>query len=418
MTRLGMTRLGMTGLGRRTVLSGAATLLAAPAIGAGKYSLGASDTEIKIGQTMPYSGNASAYGVNGRAHAAYFRMINEQGGINGRKINLISLDDGYSPPKTVELARQLVEREQVLFLFAPLGTQCNTAIQKYMNQKKVPQLFVATGASKWGDPQHFPWTMGWQPDYRTEGVIYAKHIRQTIKSPKIAILRQNDDMGNDYVGGFREQIAAFKDAIGPDAIVADATYEVTDPTVDSQILQLKNSGANVFYSVTTPKFAAQAIKKSAEIGWKPTQYLVNVAASIGAVIKPAGFENAQGIITAQYQKDITDPHWADSPDFIEWKAWMEKYNSAANPMESANATGYASAFTVTQVLKQCGDDLTRENVMRQAANLHNLEVPMLLPGIKLNTSPTDFYPIESVHLAHIEGEHWTLFGDLLSRDEA
>ena len=406
----------MKKLTRRTVLSGAATVLAAPAIAAGKYGPGASDTEIKIGQTMPYSGNASAYGQNGRAHAAYFRMINEQGGINGRKINLISLDDGYSPPKTVELARQLVERDQVLFLYATLGTQCNTAIHKYMNQKKVPQIFVSTGASKWGDPAHFPWTMGWQPDYRTEGVIYAKHIKQTIKDPKIAILRQNDDMGLDYTDGFKEQIGSFKDTLGPNAIVAEATYEVTDPTVDSQILQLKNSGANVFYNVTTPKFAAQAIKKSAEIGWKPTQYIVNVSASIGAAIKPGGFENAQGIITAQYVKDITDPAWADYPDFKAWKAWMEKYNSTANPIESANATGYASAFTVTQVLRQCGDELTRENVMRQAANLHDLEVPMLLPGIKLNTTPTDFYPIKSVRLSRIQGEHWTLFGDLISRD--
>ncbi len=408
----------MKELTRRTVLAGTAGLLAAPAIGAGKYSPGASDTEIRIGQTMPYSGNASAYGVNGRAHAAYFRMVNEQGGINGRKITLVSLDDAYSPPKTVELARQLVERDQVLFLFAPLGTQCNTAIHKYMNQKKVPQLFVATGASKWGDPEHFPWTMGWQPDYRTEGVIYAKHIKQTVKNPKIAILRQNDDMGNDYVGGFKEQIAAFKGALPEASIVADATYEGTDPTVDSQILQLKNSGANVFFNVTTPKFAAQAIKKAAEIGWRPVHYLVNVAASVGAVIRPAGFENAQGIITAQYIKDITDPAWEGYPDFQAWKAWMDKYNSAASPMESATATGYAAAFTVVQVLKQCGDDLTRENVMRQAANLRNLEVPMLLPGIRINTSPTDFYPIKSVRLAHIEGEHWTIFGDMISRDDA
>jgi branched-chain amino acid transport system substrate-binding protein len=407
-------------IGRRQAMAaGAATLLARPAIAQKKYPPGVTDTEIKIGQTMPYSGNASAYGVNGRAHAAYFRMINEQGGINGRKINFISLDDGYSPPKTVELARQLVERDQVLFLFAPLGTQCNTAIEKYMNQKKVPQLFVATGASKWGDPQHFPWTMGWQPDYHTEGSIYAKHILETVKDPKIAILRQNDDMGNDYVGGFREQVAGFKGALGQGGeklIVADATYEVTDPTVDSQILQLKNSGANVFYNVTTPKFAAQAIKKAAEIGWKPAHYLVNVSASIGAVIKPSGLENAQGIITAQYMKDITDPRWSDAPDFKEWKAWMEKYNAAANIVESANATGYAAVFTVVHVLKQCGDDLSRENIMRQAASMKDLEVPMLLPGIKLNTSATDFYPIQSVQLARIEGDHWTLFGDLISAD--
>lgn len=408
----------MNGLTRRGVLAAGAGLLAAPAIAKGKYSPGASDTEIKIGQTMPYSGNASAYGVNGRAHAAYFRMLNDQGGINGRKINFISLDDGYSPPKTVELARQLVERDQVLFLFAPLGTQCNTAIHKYMNQKKVPQLFVATGASKWGDPKHFPWTMGWQPDYRTEGVIYAKHIKQTVKNPKIAILRQNDDMGIDYVSGFKEQVEAFKSSVPGTDIVADATYEVTDPTVDSQILQLKNSGANVFYNVTTPKFAAQAIKKAAEIGWKPAHYLVNVAASIGAVIRPAGFDNAQGIITAAYMKDVTDPHWESAPDFQAWKKWMETYNTGSNPVEGANATGYASAFTVAHVLRQCGDELTRENIMRQAASLHDLEVPMLLPGIKLNTSPTDFYPIKSVRLAHVEGEHWTLFGDLVSRDEA
>jgi branched-chain amino acid transport system substrate-binding protein len=400
-------------LRRRTALLGAAAL---PAVlirtgrAAGKYGPGASDAEIKIGQTMPYSGNASAYGVVGRAQAAYFRMINEQGGINGRKVSLISLDDGYSPPKTVELARQLVERDQVLFLFAPLGTQTNTAIHKYMNQKKVPQLFVATGASKWGDPKHFPWTMGWQPDYHTEGEIYAKHILQNVKEPRIAVLRQNDDFGLDYFEGMR-------DGLGKDAdklIALHATYEVTDPTVDSQILQLKNSGANVFYNITTPKFAAQAIRKAAEIGWKPAQYLVNVAASIGAVIRPAGMDNAQGIVTAQYLKDITDPRWFDSPDYKEWKAWMAKYNGAANPLESANATGYASAFTVTQVLRQCGDELTRENVMRQAANLHDLEVPMLLPGIKLNTSPSNFFPIRSVRMARFEGEHWNLFGELIS----
>jgi branched-chain amino acid transport system substrate-binding protein len=401
---------------RETILLASGALLAGrQARAEGKYSPGASDTEIKIGQTMPYSGNASAYGVNGRAHAAYFRMINEQGGIHGRKINLISLDDGYSPPKTVELTRQLVERDQVLLLFAPLGTACNTAIQKYMNQKKVPQLFVATGASKWGNPKQFPWTMGWQPDYHTEGVIYAKHALQTVKNPTFAILRQNDDMGVDYLDGFLEGL---KEGLGDayeKSVLATATYEVTDATVDSQILQLKNSGANVFYNITTPKFAAQAIKKSAEIGWKPTQYLVNVAASIGAVIRPAGFENAQGIITAQYIKDVTDPNWATSPDFVAWKAWMEKFNPTANPIESANATGYAAAFTMAQVLRQCGDDLTRENIMRQAASLHDLEVPMLLPGIRLNTSPTDFYPLKSVHLSHIDGEHWKLFGDLMTR---
>jgi branched-chain amino acid transport system substrate-binding protein len=397
------------------LMAAGSTLIGRGARAEGKYSPGATDTEIKMGQTMPYSGNASAYGVNGRAHVAFFRMINEQGGINGRKVNLISLDDGYSPPKTVELTRQLIERDQVLLLFAPLGTACNTAIQKYMNQKKVPQLFVASGASKWGNPKQFPWTMGWQPDYHTEGAIYAKHALQTVKDPKFAILRQNDDMGVDYFDGFMEGL---KEGLGKDyekSVAMTATYEVTDATVDSQVLQLKNSGANVFYNVTTPKFAAQAIKKAAEIGWKPTQYLVNVSASIGAAIRPAGFENCQGIITAQYIKDITDPSWATSPDFIAWRAWMDKFNPNANPMESANATGYAAAFTMAQVLRQCGDDLTRENVMRQAANLHDLEIPMLLPGIRANTSPTDFYPLKSVRLSHIEGEHWKLFGDLMTR---
>jgi branched-chain amino acid transport system substrate-binding protein len=395
-------------------VAGAAAALSRPALAEKKYGPGVTDTEIKIGQTMPYSGNASAYGVAGRAQAAFFRMINEQGGINGRKINLISLDDGYSPPKTVELARQLVERDQVLFLFYPLGTQTNTAIHKYMNQKKVPQLFVATGASKWGDPKHFPWTMGWQPDYHTEGAIYAKHIRETIKDARIAILRQNDDMGNDYLDGFKEGLGEG----GQKMIVADATYEVTDPTVDSQILQLRNSNANVFLEITTPKFAAQAIKKVSEVGWKPTHYLVSVAASLGAVIRPAGFQNAQGIITAQYVKDVTDPRWADSPDYIAWKAFMDKWNPTANPLEGSNVTGYASAVTLVQVLKQCGDELTRENVMRQAANLKDLEIPLLLPGIKLNTSPTNFRPIRSVRLAKMVDEHWVVFGDLLTREDA
>ncbi len=402
------------GLSRRTLLAAPLALAAMPAraIAEKKYSPGATDTEIKIGNTVPYSGNASAYGQNGRAAAAFFRMVNDQGGVNGRKINDISLDDGYSPPKTVELVRQLVERDQVLLMYAPLGTAPNIAIHKYLNQKKVPQLFVATGASRWGDPQHFPWTMGWQPDYHTEGMIYARHILKTVKEPKIAILRQNDDFGMDYLSGFKEGLGKDADRL----ILQVATYEATDPTVDSQMLQLANSGANVFFNITIPKYAAQSIKKAGEIGWKPTHYLVNVAQSLGAAIKPAGFQNAQGIITAQYLKDVTDPRWESSPDVVAWRDWMAKYNSTANPAESANVSGYASAYTLLQVLKQCGDELTRENVMRQAASLHNLEVPMLLPGIRINTSPTDFYPIKAAHLARIEGEHWVLFGDLLSRD--
>jgi branched-chain amino acid transport system substrate-binding protein len=373
------------------------------------------DTEIKIGQTMPYSGDASAYGVAGRNQAAFFRMINEeQGGINGRKINLISLDDGYSPPKTVELARQLVERDQVLLLFYPLGTQTNTAIQKYMNQRKVPQLFVATGASKWGNPTQFPWTMGWQPDYHTEGVIYAKHLLATQTDPKIGILRQNDDMGSDYLEGFHEGLTEKLKKY----IVADVTYEVTDPTVDSQILQLRNSGANIFFNVTTPKFAAQAIKKVAEIGWKPVHYLVAVAASVGAVMRPAGIENGQGIITSQFLKDVTDPKWDNDDDVKQWRAFMAKWNPTANVLEGSNASSYAAVHGLTQVLRQCGDELTRENVMRQAANIKDLEVPLLLPGVKVNTSPTNFYPLRSLRMAKFEGDHWVLFGDLMTRGDA
>jgi branched-chain amino acid transport system substrate-binding protein len=402
---------------RRGVLLGiAGAALAAPHVARAqnKYGPGVTDTEIKIGNTNPYSGNASAYGANGRAAAAYFRMINDHGGINGRKINYITLDDGYSPPKTVELVRQLVERDQVLLLHAPLGTACNTAIQKYMNQKKVPQLFVATGASKWGDPKNFPWTMGWQPDYHTEGVIYAKHALANVQNPKIAILRQNDDMGVDYLGGFREGLGS----VAEKYIVETATYEVTDPTVDSQMLQLKNTGANVFFNITTPKFAAQAIKKAAEIGWKPAHYLVNVAASLGATLRPAGMENCQGIITAFYTKDPVDPRWAETPDFVAWKAWMEKYNAAANLADGSNVTGYANAFSLAHVLRACGADLTRENVMHQAASLKDVEVPMLLPGIKLNTSATDFYPIQSVNMARIAGDHWEQFGSLISADQS
>ena len=397
-------------LSRRHAVIGAATgLLARPALAQKKYGPGVTDTEIKIGQTMPYSGNASAYGVAGRAQSAYFRMINDQGGINGRKINFISLDDGYSPPKTVELTRQLVERDQVLLLFYSLGTQTNTAIHKYMNQKKVPQLFVATGASKWSNPKQFPWTMGWSPNYHTEGAIFAKRILATDPTAKIAILRQNDDMGGDYFDGIKEGLAPIWKNV-----VADVTYEVTDPTVDSQILQIRNSGASVFINVSTPKFAAQAIKKIAEIGWKPTHYLVSVAASVGAVMRPAGIENAQGIMTAQYAKDVTDPGWSKSPDYIAWKAFMDKWNPTANQLEGSNVTGYASAVNLVKLLQQCGDDLTRENVMRQAANMVNMDIPLLLPGIKINTSATNFSPIRSVQMARFDGDHWTLFGDLLT----
>ncbi len=391
----------------------AALLAGTPALAQKKYSPGATDTEIKIGNTMPYSGNASAYGANGRAEAAFFRMINDQGGINGRMINFISLDDGYSPPKTMELTRQMVERDQVLLVFAALGTAPNTAVQKYLNQKKVPQLFVGTGASKWGDPVHYPWTMGLIPDYHGEGYVYAKHILKTVKDPKIAVLRQNDDVGVDYLTGFREGLGDQADKL----IVTVATYEVTDPTVDSQMLQLKNSGANVFFDITTPKFAAQAIKKAAEINWKPAHYLVNVSASIGAVIRPAGLEASEGIVTALYLKDVTDPRWDSSPDMQAWRAFMAKYLPNANPTESGYAVGYAFAYAMAEVLKRCGDDLTRENVMRQAANLKDLEVPLLVPGSKVNTSPTDFYPVKALQMSRMEGGHWIAFGELMSRND-
>ena len=373
-----------------------------------KYDPGASDTEIKIGNTMPYSGPASAYGTIGKAEAAYFKKINDEGGINGRKINFITLDDGYSPPKTVEMARRLVEQDEVLFLFGTLGTPSNTAIHKYMNAKKVPQLFVATGASKWNDPKNFPWTMGWQPNYHTEAMIYAKHILHTKPNAKIAVLYQNDDFGKDYLTGLKE-------GLGDKAkmIVAEATYEVTDPTVDSQIVQLQASGADVFVNIATPKFAAQAIRKAYDTGWKPTQYLTNVSLSVGAVLTPAGLDKSVGIITSNYGKDATDPQWDNDAGMKEWRAFMAKYYPDGNLKDNSNIYGYGVARTLVQVLKQCGDNLTRENVMKQAANLQKLDVGTLLPGITINTSPTDFAPIQAVQLAKFDGKTWVLFGDVI-----
>ena len=403
---------------RRLLLTGASALGLAlavtPALAQkGKYDAGASDTEIKIGNTNPYSGPASAYGVIGKTIEAYFNKINEAGGINGRKINFITYDDGYSPPKTVEMVRKLVEQDKVLLLFQTLGTPSNTAIWQYMNDAKVPQLFVATGASKWGDPKGHPWTMGFQPDYRTEAAIYAKHILATVKDAKIAVLYQNDDYGKDYLGGFKEGLG--KDV---NKIVKEEPYNVTDPTVDNQIIQLKNSGANVFFNIATPKFAAQAIKKVGELGWKPAQYVNNVSASVGSVMKPAGFDNAQGVITAAYLKDPTDPQWAKDKDFLGWKEFMTKYNPKANLSDASTVYGYAVAHLMEVVLKQCGNELTHANVMKQAANLKNVELPMLLPGIKVNTSPTDFYPLQSVQLSRFKGTTYELFGKVLSNEAA
>jgi len=369
---------------------------------------GVTATEIKIGNTNPYSGPASAYGTIGKVIAAYFKKVNDEGGINGRKINFITYDDSYSPPKAVEMVRKLVEQDQVALLFQTLGTPTNSAIHKYMNQQKVPHLFVATGATKWNDPQHFPWTMGFQPNYQTEGRIYAQYILKNLPDAKIGILYQNDDYGKDYRKGLH-------DGLGDTAkklIVMEQTYEVTDPTIDSQIVNLKNSGANVFFNVTIPKFAVQAIKKAHDIGWKPTHFLNNVSSSLGTVLKPAGLDASKGLITALYQKEITDPQWKNDKGFQDWVAFMKKYYSDGALDDQSNAYGYLAAQTMVQVLKQCGNDLSRENIMKQAANLKNLELALLLPGIKINTSPTDHAPIEQEQLAKFDGERWVLFGEL------
>ena len=404
----------MTRITRRALVGSGVALALMPSVGRAqkKYDPGASDTEIKLGHTNPYSGPLSAYGAIGIAIKAYWSKVNAEGGINGRKVNFITYDDGYSTPKTVELVRKLVEEDQVLATFQLLGTPTNTAIHKYMNARKVPHLFVATGASKWGDPKNFPWTMGWQPDYATEAGIYAKHILAEVKDPKIAILWQNDDAGKDYVGGFMKGLGKANEKL----VVASVSYEPTDPTVDSQIIQLKNSGANVFFDMAAPKQAAQAIRKIAELGWKPVIYLANVSASVASVLKPAGFENSQGIITAAYLKDPTDKQWEGSKDFEEWKAWMTKYNPGASLADFFNAYAYSVSFTMHEVLKRCGDELTRANIMKQAASLKDLEVPLLLPGIKINTSPTDFYPIQAVRLQRFKGETWELFGAVLHNE--
>jgi branched-chain amino acid transport system substrate-binding protein len=384
--------------------------LASPAMAQKKYDPGANDKEIKIGNTNPYSGPASAYGQIGKAIAAYFKMVNDRGGINGRKINFVSYDDGYSPPKTVEMARKLVEQDQVLFIFQSLGTPSNTAIHKYMNGKKVPQLFVATGASKWNDPKNFPWTMGWQPNYHTEGLLYAKHILQTKPDAKIGILYQNDDYGKDYLKGMEDGLGAKAKSM----IVAKVSYEVTDPTVDSQIVQLQASGANVFFQATTPKFAAQAIRKAYDIGWKPVQYLNNVSISIGSVLTPAGLEKSVGIITAGYQKEHADPRFANDPGLNKWREFMKKYMPEGNLDDNFNTYGYGVAQTLEQVLKQCGDNLTRANVMKQAASLKNVQIDTLLPGITISTGPNDFAPIDAVQLQKFDGKRWELFGDVMA----
>ena len=385
--------------------------LASPlALAQKKYDPGATDKEIKIGNINPYSGPASAYGTIGKTISAYFKQINDEGGVNGRKINFISVDDGYSPPKTVEMARKLVEQDEVLLLFQPLGTPPNSAIHKYMNAKKVPQLFVATGATKWNDPKNFPWTMGWQPNYQTEGTIYAQHILKTKPNAKIAVLYQNDDYGKDYLKGF-------KDGLGAKAnmIVKEVSYEVADPTVDSQMVQLQASGADVFFNITTPKFAAQAIRKAFDSGWKPAHYLNNVSASVGSVLTPAGLDKSADLISTQYLIDPTDKAFAADPSVIAWTAFMKKYYPDGSLIDASNFYGWVVSQTLVQVLKQAGDNLTRENVMKQAASLKDFSPPGMLPGIKMNTNSGDFAPIQSVRLIKFDGKQWNGFGEVMGK---
>src|SRR6195256_6585028 len=400
---------------RLGAFSAALAVLAATSSGAlaqKKYDIGATDTEIKIGNIMPYSGAASAYGVIGKTEQAYFNKINAEGGINGRKINFISYDDGYSPPKTVEQARKLVERDEVLFIFNSLGTPPNSAIHKYMNSKKVPQLFVAPGNTKWNDPKDFPWTMGWQPNYQSEPQIYAKYILKNSPDAKIAVLYQNDDYGKDYLKGLKDGLGAKAASM----IVIEESFETAEPSVDNHIVKLKSTGADIFINISTPKFAAQAIKKMSEIGWKPQHFLNNVSASVGSVIKPAGYEKSQDIISAAYLKDASDKQWDNDPGMKEFYAFMAKDFPEGDKLDGGTVVGYGVAQTLVQVLKQCGDNLTRENVMKQAASLKDFRTEVLLPGIKINTSPTDFAPLSQLQLMKFKGEKWDLFGDIISAD--
>ena len=396
---------------RRAVVAGlAASLVALPALAQKKYDSGASDTEIKIGGISPYSGPASAYGAIGKAIGAYFDKVNAEGGVNGRKIKWISYDDGYNPAKTVEMARKLVEQDEVLLVFNTLGTPPNSAIHKYMNQKKVPQLFVATGATKWGDPKNYPWTMGWQPNYQSESKIFAQHILETKPNAKIALIYQNDDYGKDYLKGFEDGLGEK----GKTMIVKKLTYEVTDPTIDSQLVELKSTGADVFFNITTPKFAAQAIKKMVDIGWKPLHLLNGVSSSVGSVIMPAGPDNAKDVITAYYLKDPTDAQWQSTQAYKDWLAWMQKYYPSGDLKDANNVYGYTVSQGLVEVLKRSGDNLTRENIMKQAANLE-FTLPMLLDGVNVKTTPDDFFPIERQQLQRWDGKQWVRFGKVYGR---
>jgi branched-chain amino acid transport system substrate-binding protein len=405
----------MNRIRRRTMVAGSVALsIAAPAIvrAERKYDPGATDQEIRIGHTNPYSGPASSFGIIGKGHAAYWNWVNDTGGINGRKVKFISYDDGMTPPKAVEMVRKLVEEDQVLAIFQLLGTASNAVVRKYLNQKKVPQLFTGSGSSQFGDPEHFPWTMGWQPTYADEAEIYAKHILANYKGAKIGVFFQNDDAGRDYLMGFRK-------GLGPEGeklLVATAGYEIMDPTVDSQVAQLKASGATVFFIQGIDKQCAQAIRKAADLGWTPVRYLSNPSASIASTLKPAGLDISKGVITSLYIKDPTDGQWASLPDFVAWEAWMAKYLPQASKSDYLYAYSYAVSATLRHCLTLCGDTLTRENLMNQATSMKNVEIPLLLPGIKLNTSAKDYFPIQSLRLAQFDGESWRLFGDILSSD--
>jgi len=398
----------------RTALLAASVLALAAGAAAAADMPGVSDTEIKIGNTMPYSGPASAYGVIGKAESAFFDMVNAQGGVAGHKITFISLDDGYNPAKTVEQVRKLVEQDGVAFTFNTLGTPPNSAIQKYLNSKGVPMLFVATGADKWGNYKDFPWTIGFQPSYRTEAQIYAKYILKEKPNAKIAVLYQNDDFGKDYLIGLKEGLGDKYATM----VVKEVSYEVTDPTVDTQVLTLQGSGADTLVSAPTPKFAAQEIRKIYDIGWKPLHFLSNVAISVGSVMNPAGPEKGIGIISATYGKDPTDPTWKDDPGMNQWRDFMKKNLPNGDMTDASYTYGYGVSLTMLQVLKQCNGDFSRENIMKQAANLKDFGLPTLLPGIKINTSPTNFHPIRQMQLEKWNGKTWELFGDVISGNES
>jgi ABC-type branched-subunit amino acid transport system substrate-binding protein len=390
-----------------------ATTVAGAAIAQKKYDPGATDTDIKIGNIMPYSGPASAYATIGKTEAAYFNKLNSEGGINGRKINFISYDDGYSPPKTVEQARKLVESDEVLLIFNSLGTPGNSAIQKYMNARKVPQLFVSTGAAKWNDPKNFPWTMGWQPNYQTEARIYAAYILKNHPGKTIGVLYQNDDFGKDYIIGLHEGLGEEANKL----IVIETSYETSAPTVDSQVVQIKGANPDIFINISTPKFAAQAIKKLGELKWTPIHFLTNVSGSIAGVMKPAGYENDQGILSTNYLKDPNDPQWKNDPAMNEWRAFMTKWYPEGDQQDASTVFAYGVAKGLEQVLRQCGDDLTRENVMKQAANL-NFEIGIYLPGTRIKTSPTDYAPLEQLQMMRFKGESWELFGPIMSGEKS